>query len=182
MFETPRFAHYLGVVNKSFFPNKNKQQTPFDSTSKIKHDFFTTMTNMWLSKIFHFWWSRIASKPNRNKQTCITVMRSNNLNWYTLGTINSSAVFKNQPCANIQQLWINLKYTCDTLCAEIVWEMAVIELSKHAECVHQKLHFWEFLWTVWSTTQSTVESDGWWAQRLCEVAETACRVGVLYAE
>ena len=28
---------------------------------------------------------------------------------------------------------------------------------KHAESVHQKLHFWKFLWTVCSTTQSTLE-------------------------
>ena len=35
--------------------------------------------------------------------------------------------------------------------------MAAIEGPKHAECVHQKLHFWKFLWTVCSTTQSTVE-------------------------
>ena len=35
-----------------------------------------------------------------------------------------------------------------TLCAEIVWEMAAMEGPKHAECVHQKLHFWKFLWTV----------------------------------
>ena len=41
---------------------------------------------------------------------------------------------------------------------EIVWKMAAIEDPKHAECVHQKLHFWKFLWTVCSTTQSTVES------------------------
>ena len=41
---------------------------------------------------------------------------------------------------------------------EIVWEMAAIEGLKHAEYVHQKLHFWKFLWTVCSTTQSTVES------------------------
>ena len=30
--------------------------------------------------------------------------------------------------------------------------------TEHAECVHQKLHFWKFLLTVCSTTQSTVES------------------------
>ena len=29
---------------------------------------------------------------------------------------------------------------------------------KHVKCVHQKLHFWKFLWTVCSTTQSIVES------------------------
>ena len=39
-----------------------------------------------------------------------------------------------------------------------MWEMAAIEGPKHAEWVHQKLHFWKFLWTVCSTTQSTVES------------------------
>ena len=36
--------------------------------------------------------------------------------------------------------------------------MAAIEGPKHAECIHQKLHFWKFLWTVCSTMQSTVES------------------------
>ena len=41
---------------------------------------------------------------------------------------------------------------------EIMWEMAAIEGLEHAECVHQKLHFWKFLWTVCSTMQSTVES------------------------
>ena len=27
------------------------------------------------------------------------------------------------------------------MCAEIVWEMAAIKGPKHAECIHQKLHF-----------------------------------------
>ena len=36
--------------------------------------------------------------------------------------------------------------------------MATIEGLKHAKCIHQKLHFWKFLWTVCSTTQSTVDS------------------------
>ena len=32
-----------------------------------------------------------------------------------------------------------------------------IEGPKHAKCIHQKLHFWKFLWTMCSTTQSIVE-------------------------
>ena len=47
--------------------------------------------------------------------------------------------------------------------------MATIEGPKHAECVHQKLHFWKFLWTVCSTTQSTVES------RMTRMMSTAFR-------
>ena len=43
-----------------------------------------------------------------------------------------------------------------------MWEMGAIENLKHAECIHQKLHFWKFLWTVCSTTQSTVESMMTW--------------------
>ena len=63
--------------------------------------------------------------------------------------------------------------------------MAAIEGLKHAECVHQKLHFRKFLWTVCSTMQSTVESMMTWMMSTAfwlGVAETACRVGVLGAD
>ena len=43
---------------------------------------------------------------------------------------------------------------------EIVWEMAVIEGMPNAST--KKLHFWKFLLTVCSTTQSTVESMMTW--------------------
>ena len=78
-----------------------------------------------------------------------------------------------------------LLFDVNTLCVEIVWEMAAIEGPKHAKCVHQKLHFWKFIWTVCSTMQSTVESM---MTRMMStefrlgVAETACRVGVLCAD
>ena len=42
---------------------------------------------------------------------------------------------------------------------------------KQAECVHQKLHFWKFLWTVCRTMQSTVES------LMTRMMSTAFRLG-----
>ena len=76
-------------------------------------------------------------------KACLNLFRS-----YEVCTKLIPRRFLNQPCANIQQLWIILKYTfcCqslaleyDTSCVEIVWEMAAIESPKQAKTSSLKL-------------------------------------------
>ena len=125
---------------------------------------FVSASILWVIRFF-MWvltqWN-VKCKVECDRFHCFSHLEMGIYTWHNkfLGSFLKPAVWNYPTTVNNSEVFILLPKPCP-----LVWHLvcgnpvkiAETDGPKHAKFVYLKWHFWKFLWTVCSTTQSTIE-------------------------